>query len=481
MPVSSASYKLEVEFVTGSYTDISQYCSRANIQRDLGDFRNGISEGRAQFILDNDDGRFSVTNSGSPYGSNLTAGKNIKLTGVYSSNSYQIFTGKTKRYTADHVLGSRFTNLECSDAINTVRKKIVNTKLFYSTKVSSIFSDVFASIGVNSYTVESINDNPPFASFDNIQAITAFNRLLQYGDYRIYCDGAGIVRVKKRNYDYTEPTAANYTEILGMTTELEADNLINEVVISGIEKTETDVRTIGFITNPIFISNSSNYSFWLDFQDFYNKTVTQVNSVISPVSSTDFLFNSTANGTGVDLTSTASLYFSSFGKTSVISISNATANAFWLTKFQVRGKIIENNAPFKIKRSGLASQAAYGIQEFNIDNALFNNGVFDGGYAENIILQRSDPRPTLTYGLKNFYPDILSVELSNLITVTESNAGLNTDIKWAIRSINHDIMLERGQEHTVNYVCEKSTNAGFPILILDSPLQSNLDVYRLGF
>lgn len=72
-------YKLEVEFATGSFTDITADCFRVNVDRSAATLDQPLSAGAASFLLDNNTGKYSPANSASALYSFLDPGRRTRL------------------------------------------------------------------------------------------------------------------------------------------------------------------------------------------------------------------------------------------------------------------------------------------------------------------------------------------------------------------------------------------------------------------
>ena len=87
-------YYTEVEFTTGSYTDISSDCYKVSINtalaRGVGD---SISIPELTVILDNKNRQYTVQNSSSPYYPNLRIGKKVRVRASYNGSAYGLFSG----------------------------------------------------------------------------------------------------------------------------------------------------------------------------------------------------------------------------------------------------------------------------------------------------------------------------------------------------------------------------------------------------
>ena len=72
-------YDLGIEFVAGSYTNITDRMLTANINRKLGGAFLPFGEGVGMFVLDNHDAALSPYNTAGPYAPNVKPGKEVRL------------------------------------------------------------------------------------------------------------------------------------------------------------------------------------------------------------------------------------------------------------------------------------------------------------------------------------------------------------------------------------------------------------------
>ena len=83
MPVRAASYELGIEFVSGSYTNVTDDCYRASIDRNAATLNDGLTAGAASFLMDNNTGKYSPANTASPLYNFLDPGRRVRLRASY--------------------------------------------------------------------------------------------------------------------------------------------------------------------------------------------------------------------------------------------------------------------------------------------------------------------------------------------------------------------------------------------------------------
>lgn len=90
-------YALSVEFVTGSYTNITSFCLQGQVDRYLATPVDPLTEGHAMFTLANDGGNFSPRNAASPYYPHIVPSKRLKLEATERRNFVSITNPGSKR------------------------------------------------------------------------------------------------------------------------------------------------------------------------------------------------------------------------------------------------------------------------------------------------------------------------------------------------------------------------------------------------
>ena len=102
---SNVTLTLEIAFdsdplaTSPSYTDISSYLRTFNINRGRANELGEFVAGNMQFSVSNADNRFNPSNTSSPYydssagKSKIQPLKRVRLSAVYDSSTYRLFTG----------------------------------------------------------------------------------------------------------------------------------------------------------------------------------------------------------------------------------------------------------------------------------------------------------------------------------------------------------------------------------------------------
>ena len=94
---------------------------RLSISRELATYEKGLNIGKCEFILDNNERKYSPLNSYSPYYGNLIPGKSLRVITTYDVSSYYLFQGYVDSYKIDPKFGSQTTLVQASDIVKKLK------------------------------------------------------------------------------------------------------------------------------------------------------------------------------------------------------------------------------------------------------------------------------------------------------------------------------------------------------------------------
>ena len=476
--MAEPSYTLEIEFETGSFTNVTDRLLTANVNRRVGGAFLPLGEGMAMFTLDNDDGAFSPSNGLSPYAGKLRPGRSIRMTATHSANTWFVFNGETRRFIVDPMRSSRVT-LECVDPITRLRNKKIDTGMLTDTNPGSVFTEIFSQTGVQSTIVSSFTHTIPFVWYNNKSAINAVRDLLEFGHYWIYGRADGAVVVENQNWNL-EPTAtASYAEYYAMNYALDSESVMNDLrITSEPRKLASVVQTVAWIQEPISVPASGSTRFWLQYVDPDSPlNPAPAKNMVTPVSSADYQTSTQSGGGGTDTTNTTSVSVTFFGESALCDVFNGYGQPVYLNKFQLRGNSIQRQPRISYATDSSTSQQLYGDRSVTIENDFIGTLAYAENYGQFLLNRYSEVFPDITFTLKNEFPDVLRLDIGDTVSLVESITGIRNDA--IITSVNATIDTQRGIEHTVQYGVDLRLSIGF--LVLDDANYGKLDERRLGF
>ncbi|OGL45179.1 MAG: hypothetical protein A2W05_07480 [Candidatus Schekmanbacteria bacterium RBG_16_38_10] len=474
-------YTLEIEFSTGSYTDVTSDCFRISINRETATYERGLSMGRCELELDNHERRYSPLNTSGPHYGYLNPNKKVKVVANYNTTTYTLFTGFIDSYTIDPQIGMRSVYIQASDMIKNMKLQTINMPFRVNIGVGSLFSEVlsYATVPLSDRHVHDFMDTVAFVWFENRKPTDVLDNLLTYGNFGAYVSGSGILHIHDRHFNMEGSVVASYNEFFGLSYSRDESNIGNIIRVSGNPREQsTELAVVAGLQEVITIPGSSKNSFWLSYMDpITQETNTPVNSIIFPVPQTDYTFNSAPTGLGTDLTSFMTITGAMLSTTAIFSLTNTIATKGYVTKFNLRGYPILRKPTVSYEAEVASSQAAYGRRAYIIESDFINTLQYSKDYVTYLMYEHLDPVDNVPFSLKNQFPDILQRELTDIVHIVESNTALSID--GIILSLSHDINFERGIEHSVQYDVDRWADPEW--LLLEHPTKGVLDSRKVGF
>lgn len=468
-------FALEVEWSVGSFTDVTSWVNRFNIQRSRANLFDPLEPNRALVEFDNADARFSPLNAASPYAPDLLPRKALRINATYTGSVFNLFRGSLTEISVRPGHGA--TALMAAEGVSAaLGHATVTTSLLANTNPASLFTEIMSASGVSSFYADSFAEVIPYAWFRDKNVGNALKELLEAGNYSLYEDGAGTVRMKNRYVGIGGTSVASYAEFLDVRFQNREADVINQAKLQGNPmRLSSSVNTVAWLQEIVTVPASSHIGFWLAYVDPGEpRTYTPASSVTLPVASLDWFMNTASGGTGTDRTSTGSITGKAFGAAIVCSLFNGSGDKVFVTTFRVRGYGVTRQPPLLIETKNDSSQNVYGVKNMDLRSDFFSEREFLRDYASHIVSGRKNPTALVSFSLKNQYPDVLQRDINDLISLVESTSGINS--QWLVKGISHEVSLVSGLEHSVTFNVEGS--AVRPWLILDHATDGKLDGTR---
>jgi hypothetical protein len=468
-------FAIAMEFVTGSYTNVTSDVLRLNVSRELGTPLRGIRGGAANVELNNASRNYSPANSASPYYPYLRPQVPLRIQATHSGSTYNLFQGWVQKLSVDPKPGAKTTLLDAVDAITRLGNVNLVTSLYTSVNPSTVFTAIMSQCQVNSFASDAIGDSDTidFAWYRDRDALNALRELVEFGRYGLYQDGSGTVQLKNRYFGFGGASTSTYSGQADVGWNISDTDAINKARVQAQpRRVSTGVNTVAWLREAVTIQASSGVSFWLTYVDPVEVSLpTPATSLTTPVTSTDFRAFTNSDGTGTDRTATLSASVALFAETAVCSLFNGSADVIYVTKFQIRGFAIQEQPSLTAEVNNSSSQAVYGNQQYALTSPLMGKQAFVQGYAESLVAERKDPVAQLRVAIKNEWPAALATEPGQVITVWEPETATNSLV--TVLRMHHDVQLYRGLEHTLTMETEVAPN--MPFLVLDHATKGKLD------
>jgi len=208
----------------------------------------------------------------------------------------------------------------------------------------------------------------------------------------------------------------------------------------------------------VSISPGDSFTWWARYPNPDSATDTLgVDAWTTPVTATDFNFNSQAGGGGSDITSDIALVATKFANTMKLVFTNnhATSTAF-VQDLKARGTGITADDPIFIREEDASSRTKYGDRTWPLRSRFIPNTQEAFDWAKFHLGIYKDPIPHLSMSYwanrdENMLDEMLLREIGDRVTVTANNdAGLGINQDFFIEQIKHKIT-NSGKLHMVTY------------------------------
>jgi hypothetical protein len=507
MPTPTWTLAIDGIVTAGTYTDISSFLQTARWGLGFSASYEPIAaESTLEVVLNNSDKRFSPEFTSGAYYGKLEPGLVIRLqsTDPADSTVRVMFIGwissvkptagvspDTATITAQSWM-SRAQLSEVSIPVqesvtyDVVLDQIMSTSRVYPPGAKAWYLGVSGNSEIGQTT--QLGDTSTFSNFeagistflfagdswtDNTSIYGAFQETVgrEYGRCWQARDGS-LHAINRHKLITDKTTDFTFSDTMSdMEYEYGApDDMANQVHVKARTRRETASQVVAGLQNPVAIAGGGgtvDITYIVESQD--SGVSLAVKSPITPVQSTDFTCNTSADGSGSNLTSsvTASIAAAtSFATRVTVTYTNASASAgYILAGAQLRGTKLDNFAVVEQTTKDDSSIASYGKRQLSWQYAMDSTETADS-IAEFILLERKDPRGRV----KNvsFRPQtssaLLTAALSHSvfarIAVTEAQTGLSAE-PYFLLSETHAI---EAADYAVVWGLESSSATDFWVL-----------------
>jgi len=349
--------------------------------------------------------------------------------------------------------------------------------------VGSLFSILASHLSLSSseYTIDHFHDVAPFFWVGEEPALDAIVQLLNIGHHFSYVDGNGVLNFRNRYHGITNPIVASLdNSFFSLGWALSQSTILNNLRVTGVSRYQVSgVQTVAFLQDKPFIAANSVYSFEIAYINPDNPTEVgmPVSSLITPVLSADYTTNTVPDNSGAFQTTLLSLQATLFSTYAVCSMFNTSSFGVYLTKFQIRGSSVPELPTLSTTFQESASVSKYGQYDFEVVNEYIGDIAYARDYAMYLAGRWAEPVPNIEMAIKNVFPQVLDLELATQVSAVESNTLVGSI--YIVKSVQHDVVMQSGLEHTIELKLERPTYGDF--LVLDHDPKGRLDNRRLAF
>lgn len=473
-----SSYSIGIEFVSGSFTAVTDEVITFTIVRQMGDMFNGLIASEAQVQIRNDDGNLGGTIE-------LRPNVAVEIKATETGSERALFSGKVDEWFINPGLeGPRQVNLSARDEMKSLIRETISTSLQINTNIGSLFDDLISKTTIQSYAIDSFGSRLPFFWVREQLANEAMINLMGTDHAYAYFDPDATLNVKGHYFANLTSVvssiddAASGTNIIALGWSSNDDAISNDVTVETIPRvTSSEITSIAALPDVFIIPSSSHISFTLGYIDPTNKETVPASEVVTPVASLDW-FVSTDETEANHMMDTTSLTVDIGGGTITASLFNGDGQDAQLRRFIVRGKPVIRLSDLRASAVNGGSQTEFGRLDFTHSNEFVGNQIKSQAFAEFLVDLLANPLPGVELTTRNNFPYLLDRNLGEVIHLTNSFMGVNSDF-W-IAGIEHTVNAEGGWIHDGRYLMTMVKDES--LLILDDINQGSLDsVNELGF
>lgn len=302
------------------------------------------------------------------------------------------------------------------------------------------------------------SNNYPYV-FDTIKRdrpnlYAEFQKLANGERARVFLLGDGTLCSQSWQQRAADPSAASATFT---ASHIEDMNVVmdRETVITRVRGTVWPRKASASSTLQLFILQNQGNVLEIDPGEsieldcpFTDPTQTAYrvgsDSVLSPVATTDYLFNSASNGTGTNLTSSLGVSFVVHGARGVATLTNNHASTTgFVTLFKVRGRVIDHYAKHTVVAKDTAAISAFGDRVLDVDMPYLSNSRAAKFLVEGWLEDYKVPSPRNPWvsfraiddgtRMEAFFLDLTTsggASFSTRVALTESVTGVAGSLFW---------------------------------------------------
>ncbi len=429
--------------------------------------------GSLELVLKNDDGKYSPDNSGSPLSGDLLPGRKIRIRTESPDKTH--FVGFIEDIIPNPDPDEKTCYVRAIDAsAQILATKQLRTPMFAQYASGQAIGDLLdrvdwpvgeRAIDAGQTTMDRwwAHDEPTLENIGKVEEA-------ELGLF--YIAGNGYATFEDRHHrlkgDHLTAQSTITATMIAMDYQSRLREIKNEVtikvypVVEGSPGTELwRLREFPFLapqTRDILVIGAGatinvTAVFYAEYDD--------PSTLITPVASTDYTFNTTADGLGDDLTSQLTVTIeSTFAMGAAVSITNNGPLPGFLSLLKLRGTAFVRPDAVSMSAGDVASQAANGRRTHAIDNEFMQNALEAQDFADYILGRKLAPQAYLLVEFANvsaaMQTIMLTRDISDRVRITEPNTGVDDD--YFIERLEFDL---EGTEIICRWLCSKADTRTF--------------------
>jgi len=374
------------------YYDETDYVLSMEYERFLNEPLGGIALAQADISLDNTSLRFTP-NKNATIGTALMPNRPIKLFLGFRVDGQdkvlQMFEGLT--WQPEETKLERTCEIHAFDFIQYMFQYKLESTIYINQRSDEIIKDILDTIGFSTdqYELDTGLNTIGYAWFSkNDTAGERIRKICEAEEAVFYQDEEGILRFENRRHFSQSPhDTVQWTfddnDILDWQVDKNVD-IINRCVVKANPRTVQTTMEVwrdGIVEE---VERGETKTIWASFEN-------PCTSFTAPVATTDYVANSSYDGSGADMTSDISISFTGFTTSAKFEITNNGKQKAYLTLLRLRGTPATVTSAIEQSYEDSDSIETYEEKQFIIENDFIDSNEFARYLARAIVEKYKKP------------------------------------------------------------------------------------------
>ncbi len=411
-----------------------------------------IRPGVCTITLDNADGTYDPYNTSSALYPNVEPGKYIRIQVSDGVTTWDRFAGRIETIEPTGGVSNPQVVITAYDGLKQLQETDITTSLHTNIRTGDAIDEILSTAAqwptIWGSSLNSGADIIPYWWENNISAYDAIDRLVQaeFGGYAVMADGE--FKFNARGLAPASVATLDQADMLKDVQIPQPYNIVrNCVKIMLYPKVAQATSALWTLQDKPAIVGSGSLEIWGNFT-YENRRVGGVNT-IQPVATTDYTLNTAQDGTGTNITATATVTATYFAESVKNVIENGTSASGYVTLIKNRGQAVDSpDASYVlVDTSGTALKRI-----FVIDTPWMQSATKAKLFADYLIDILANVNKFPRFQMENqpdyqFTPDLL-----DRVTVTVGKYSINTSFR--IGGIEEQWLTNNGQSVLTTFYTE---------------------------
>ena len=449
-----------------TYDDLTINTKSVHFSRGKSDELGKAEVGQLSVTLNNADGLYTPSNSGGGLYLSLLPKRPIKVYYSSSGTDYPLFYGYIEEIIPHPHLSEQDCIINSTDGLDFLSRHDMATALYKDALTGTIHGYILDDAGWSATmrTLDAGQDTVPYWYGHDVKARFAQTELDDNEQGFSYVDGSGYFNFEDRHHRSTathQTSQATFDNTMDyISSPLSPKNVYNIIKVTVTPWELQSITTLWTLEETPSIPAGESRTWWADASVSGQSVF--VDAWTTLVATTDYTANSQSDGGGTDMTADIAVTLSKLAKTMKITLTNNGSIPAYITLLQARGTYYDDLTKVTLKAEDSTSQTAYQKRTYELDGKYMTDTDKAQDYVTYAIGKYKNPRAELSLSAMNqdasILADILGLEISDRITVVNTELGVNDD--YFIDYMEHDISMS-GKLHTVNYRLSDSLSEDF--------------------